>query len=118
MNEPNTPTPSPYTRDAILAVLRLDPAITPVHRAKILAAFDGTPAASSPLVRAVADRSGRVKASVAAAQAGVAISTVTRWCESGEISSERIGDRITLVNLEEVIDRAKRKRQHPAENLP
>lgn len=92
MNATPKPTPSPATRAAIVALLRADPGVTATHRARILAAFD-----------AVGERpKGLQPVSVVAASLGLSLPTVMRWIEAGEVAGRREGDRLTLVNREEV----------------
>lgn len=85
-------TPSPLTRAALLAVLKMDDTITPAHRARILAVFDdpGASADERPV--------GWVNAAAAAQEAGVTLPRLLRWCEAGKVQSRRAGGRRTLVD--------------------
>lgn len=98
-DNPN-PTPAPSipasaTRAALVALLRADKGISATHRARILAAFDAPDGeAGRP--------EGWVPASVAAKKNGIYLTTLLDWAEAGKVASRRVGDRLTLVNLEEV----------------
>ncbi len=95
--------PSPITRAAIAAVLQADPGVSPSLKARVLAAFDSE--TDTPRL------AGWVPASIAAKQAGVSLPTILRWADKGAIASRRQGERVTLVNADEVTGYAA-TRQH------
>ena len=87
-----TAQPSPATRAALVALLKSDKAITATHRARILTAFD-----------AIGERpKGWLPISAAARNVGVTLATAMNWANAGKIQSRRVGDRLTLVDQEEV----------------
>lgn len=91
---PKTPQAS-STRAQLVALLRADPSISATRRARILAAFDAPEGDAGRPV-------GFIPASLAAKEIGVSLPTVLRWCESGAVASRRLGDRVTLVDREEI----------------
>jgi len=89
----NTQSPSPATRAALVAILKADKAISVTHRARILAAFDA-PVSERP--------AGWLPASAVARKVGVSLNAVLQWIDKGNVAARRVGDRLTLVNTEEV----------------
>lgn len=108
-------TPSPATRAALVALLRADKGVSATRRARVLAAFDaeegaaGRPAGWGP-------------ASIAAKKNDIHLATLLGWADRGKIQSRRVGERLTLVNLEEVAAYAalhpRRPRTPPAAPAP
>lgn len=89
----STAKPSPATRAALVALLKSDSAITATHRARILAAFD---ASTNERPK------GWLPASAVAKSLSLSLSTVMLWADGGRVEARRVGDRLTLVNQEEV----------------
>lgn len=92
----NSSIPSLATRAAIAAILEADNGLSPKHRARVLAVLDapdGSPERAA----------GWIPASIAAAQVGVALSTLVRWIGAGKVHARKTaGERATLVSLAEV----------------
>lgn len=104
-------TPSPATRVALVALLRADKGISSTHRARILAAFDaGATEAGRP--------AGWGPASVAAKKNDIYLATLLGWANRGKIQSRRVGERLTLVNFEEVAAYAALHPRRPRQRTP